>query len=170
MYYGSVGGNATFLLNLPPDKRGLIHENDRARLSELGEAIRNTFRTNLAEGSSAQASGTMSGHQVDSIFDGNPDTYWCPEEGTEQVTIEVDLKAETEFNLVVLQEHRYSQRIEKLELEVQQDGEWKPLWIGTVVGYKRICWFDKVTSRYIRFKITESRWCPRISVFEVFCG
>jgi alpha-L-fucosidase len=26
VYYGSVGGNSTFLLNFPPDKRGLIHE------------------------------------------------------------------------------------------------------------------------------------------------
>ncbi|MDQ6420021.1 alpha-L-fucosidase [Paenibacillus sp. LHD-117] len=170
VYYGSVGGNATFLLNLPPDKRGLIHENDRARLHELGEAIRNTFRTNLVEGASARASETLSGHHVNYIFDGNPDTYWCPEEGTEQVTIEVDLKDETEFNHVVLQEYRYSQRIENFELEVQQNGEWKPLWSGTVVGYKRICRFDNVSSRYIRLKITESRWCPTISAFEVYCG
>lgn len=170
VYYGSVGGNATFLLNLPPDQRGLIHENDRARLRELGDYIRNTFRTNLAEGATAQASETMNGHDVNCIFDGNPDSYWCPEEGTEQVTIEVDLQNETEFNHVVLQEYRYSQRIEKFELEVQQDGEWKPLWSGTVVGYKRICRFDNVTSRFIRLKITESRWCPTISAFEVYRG
>lgn len=166
VYYGSVGGNATFLLNLPPDKRGLIHENDRARLRELGEAIRNTFRTNLAEGASAQASES----DANLILDGNPDTYWCPEEGTEQATIEVDLQEEKEFNHIVLQENRYSQRIEKFELEVQQDGEWKPLWSGTVVGYKRICRFDNVTSRYIRLKITESRWCPTISNFGVYRG
>ncbi|WP_422660025.1 alpha-L-fucosidase [Paenibacillus sp. EC2-1] len=170
VYYGSVGGNATFLLNLPPDQRGLIHENDRARLRELGDYIRNTFRTNLAEGATAQASQTMDGHDVNCIFDGNPDNYWCPEEGTEQVTIEVDLHAEIEFNHVVLQEHRYSQRIEKFELEYEQDGEWKPLWSGTVVGYKRICRFDNVTSRFIRLKITESRWCPTISAFEVYRG
>lgn len=170
VYYGSVGGNATFLLNLPPDQRGLIHENDRARLRELGDYIRNTFRTNLAEGATAQATQTMDGHDVNCIFDGNPDSYWCPEEGTEQVTIEVDLHAEIEFNHVVLQEHRYSQRIEKFELEYEQDGEWKPLWSGTVVGYKRICQFDNVTSRFIRLKITESRWCPTISAFEVYRG
>lgn len=170
VYYGSVGGNATFLLNLPPDQRGLIHENDRTRLRELGDYIRNTFRTNLAEGATAQATQTMDGHDVNCIFDGNPHSYWCPEEGTEQVTIEVDLHAEIEFNHVVLQEHRYSQRIEKFELEYEQDGEWKPLWSGTVVGYKRICRFENVTSRFIRLKITESRWCPTISAFEVYRG
>ncbi|WP_211748279.1 alpha-L-fucosidase [Paenibacillus sp. Marseille-Q4541] len=170
VYYGSVGGNATFLLNLPPDRRGLIHENDRARLKELGDTIRNTFSTNLAEGATATASETMNGHEINHIFDGSPDTYWCPEEGTEQVTIEVDLQGETEFNHIVLQEHRYSQRIEKFELEVLQDGKWETLWSGTVVGYKRICRFDNVTSRYIRLNITESRWCPTISAFEVYLG
>ena len=31
VYYGSVGGNGQFLLNIPPDRRGLFHENDVAR-------------------------------------------------------------------------------------------------------------------------------------------
>ena len=39
IYYNSVGGNAMLLLNIPPDKRGLIHENDVTRLKELGERI-----------------------------------------------------------------------------------------------------------------------------------
>src|SRR5690606_15657616 len=50
IYYGSVGGNASFLLNLPPDRRGLIHERDVERLAELGRVLDETFRLNLAEG------------------------------------------------------------------------------------------------------------------------
>lgn len=170
IYYGSVGGNATFLLNIPPDQRGLIHENDRARLKELGETISNTFRTNLADQATAKASETMSGHDVMNILDGDKDTYWAPEAGTEQAMIEVDLQDEKEFNHIVLQEYRYSQRIERFELEYEQDGVWKSLWSGTVIGYKRICHFDAVRSRYIRLKITESRWCPTISAFQVYKG
>ena len=37
IYYNSVGGNATFLLNIPPTKDGLFHENDVQRLCEMGE-------------------------------------------------------------------------------------------------------------------------------------
>lgn len=42
----SVGGNATFLLNIPPTRDGLLHENDVKRLAEL-EYIIDTFQTNL---------------------------------------------------------------------------------------------------------------------------
>ncbi|MBR1744132.1 MAG: alpha-L-fucosidase, partial [Lachnospiraceae bacterium] len=40
IYCSSVGGNATLLLNIPPAKDGLFHENDVACLEELGEKIR----------------------------------------------------------------------------------------------------------------------------------
>ncbi len=48
IYYTSVGGNAQLLLNIPPDKRGRIHENDARRLKELGDRLRATFAVNLA--------------------------------------------------------------------------------------------------------------------------
>ena len=36
IYMNSVGGNATFLLNIPPTNEGLFHENDVKRLEEIG--------------------------------------------------------------------------------------------------------------------------------------
>ncbi|MBW7458843.1 alpha-L-fucosidase, partial [Paenibacillus sepulcri] len=50
LYERIVGGNSAFLLNLPPDQRGLIHENDARRMRELGERIREAYQTNLAAG------------------------------------------------------------------------------------------------------------------------
>ena len=50
VYYGSVGGNGQFLLNIPPDRRGLFHENDVARLKQVGDVLARTFARNLAEG------------------------------------------------------------------------------------------------------------------------
>ena len=47
IYYTSVGGNAQLLLNIPPDKRGRIPENDVRRLKELGDRLRATFAENL---------------------------------------------------------------------------------------------------------------------------
>ena len=37
IYYRSVGCNSVLLLNIPPDKRGLMHENDVKRIKELTE-------------------------------------------------------------------------------------------------------------------------------------
>ncbi len=50
LYYKSVGRNGTLLLNIPPDKRGLIHENDVASLREFRSILDETFDVNLAAG------------------------------------------------------------------------------------------------------------------------
>jgi alpha-L-fucosidase len=56
IYYGSVGRNSVLLLNLPPDRRGLIHENDVKRLQELRKVLDAIFAKNLAIGAQAKAS------------------------------------------------------------------------------------------------------------------
>lgn len=49
IYLKSVGGNCTLLLNIPPDKDGLIQEEDRKSLFRLGDFIREAFQVNQAE-------------------------------------------------------------------------------------------------------------------------
>lgn len=170
VYYGSVGGNSTFLLNLPPDKRGLIHENDAVRMKEFGNVIREIFKENLAANAEASASESMDeSHSVENMFDRNKNTYWCPKESTEKCEIKIDLKNDKEFNRVVLQEHiKNGQRVEKFTLEYWNGYEWNNFYNGTVIGYKRICCFDKVIARHIRFIIISSRWCPEISNMGVY--
>ena len=46
IYEKSVGGNSMFLLNIPPTKEGLIHDNDRKRLEELGRYLKMTYAVN----------------------------------------------------------------------------------------------------------------------------
>ncbi|MFC5406267.1 alpha-L-fucosidase [Cohnella soli] len=171
VYYGAVGGNAAFLLNLPPDKRGLIHENDALRMKELGQVIQGTFQHDLCKGAvvSAISSHEDALHPANHVLDGNPDTFWCPPEGTEQAAIVIDLQEEKAFDHIVLKEHiRIGQRIESFDLEWKDGDEWKPLAQGTVVGYKRICRFDKVNARHIRLSITSSRWQPTLESFQVY--
>lgn len=48
LHFKSVGRGASFLLNIPPDRRGLLHENDVASLKEYGRIIRQTFAVNHA--------------------------------------------------------------------------------------------------------------------------
>lgn len=48
LYYRSVGRGASFLLNVPPDRRGLLHENDVKSLREFGRRVKGTFEKNLA--------------------------------------------------------------------------------------------------------------------------
>jgi alpha-L-fucosidase len=172
VYYGSVGGNASFLLNLPPDRRGLIHENDAARVKELGEFIKKTFAENIAKDAFVTASETMDeSHSVFNILDENREKFWCPSEGTENATIEIELKSIHEFDRIVIMEHiEDGQRIEKFTLEYKKDEKWIQFYEGTVVGYKRICCFQKINAQNIRFNITNSRWCPTVTYLGVFKG
>lgn len=48
IYLNSVGRNSVLLLNIPPDRRGLIPEADVARLAELKQWIDASFTQNLA--------------------------------------------------------------------------------------------------------------------------
>ena len=50
IYEQSVGRGSNLLLNIPPDRRGLIPDIDAARLREFGAAIAETYRVDLAPG------------------------------------------------------------------------------------------------------------------------
>lgn len=168
VYYGSVGGNASLLLNIPPDRRGLFHEQDVLRLCELGTALNRTFHLNLAAEATATASETEQGFDTSCLFDGDPTTFWAPETGTEQAVIHIDLQMEQTFDHIVLKEHHMGQRVEKFEIEYFDAGKWKLLINGTIIGRKRICRFDAVAGRLLRFTIKASRWWPNIAAFEVY--
>nr|WP_228469673.1 alpha-L-fucosidase [Paenibacillus sp. JNUCC-31] len=171
IYDGAVGGNANFLLNLPPDPRGLIHEQDAERLAQLGDVLRSTYRQSLAVGARIRASVTRNEEHVAShVLREEADTFWCPSEGTEQAWLEVELPEERLFDRVVLMEHiRSGQRIERFTLEAKgESGDWQELYCGTVVGHKRICRFDALTAKTIRITIHESRWYPTLSRLGVY--
>lgn len=171
IYYSSVGGNATFLLNIPPDRRGLFHDNDVARLQELGDAIRTAFARDLAEGAELSASVSADdAHGPQCVADGDKNTYWRPEDGVEQAEVIIRFGTEQTFDKVVLMEHIASsgQRIEAFTLEIEQSDRWLPVFHGTVVGYKKICRFKTVKSTALRVKIEQSRWYPTLAKVGVF--
>lgn len=61
IYHASVGRNCNLLLNLPVDRRGVVHEQDAAALMGLRRALDEAFKTDLARGgASASASSTTS--------------------------------------------------------------------------------------------------------------
>ncbi len=61
IYYKSVGRGACLNLNIPPDRRGLIPENDRKSLEEFRRILDATFGTNLAAGAKLTASNIRAG-------------------------------------------------------------------------------------------------------------
>jgi alpha-L-fucosidase len=166
IYYGSVGGNACLLLNIPPDPRGLIHEADCARLRELGDALRRTFALNLAEGAMATGDADPA-HPATFAVDGDLDTWWQPE-GTAG-TLELRLPAPRSFDLVMLQEAiTQGQRIERVRVSVGVQGGWQELAETTTVGQKRLLRIPRVTADRVRIEVLESRVAPTLAAVGLY--
>jgi alpha-L-fucosidase len=172
IYFKSVGRNSVLLLNLPPDKRGLIHENDVQRLHEFRKALDAIFDENLAAGARATASNVRGGDPAfaaGKITDGDPETYWTADDWTASPTVEFDLGKECTFNVAELAEHiEIGQRIAQFVLEVPDGAGWKQFAGGTTVGYKRLLRFEPVTASKVRLRILDSRICPTLSGFGLY--
>ena len=172
IYYGSVGGNAELLLNLPPDQRGLIHENDARRLLEVGRLVAATFDENLALGAPAVANtvrGNDPAHGADKTVDGDPGTYWTTDDGVTSGVIEYDLGEPRTLNRAMLQEFLpVGQRVEAFVLDVWDGAAWRAVASAATIGHKRLLRFDDVTTDKVRLRITESRVCPTLSNFGLF--
>lgn len=139
IYESSVGGNAAFLLNIPPTPEGLIHENDAARLRELGTYLRETYRRNLAE----EAQVTR-----------GPDTVrllW-PE----------PVKAS---RIVLMEDITQSQRVEAFAVF---DGGGTEIYSGTVIGYKKIVPLENCVTDRLTIRILSSRMEPRLKFTGVY--
>src|SRR5262249_29532705 len=84
LYFQSVGRGASFLLNVPPDRRGRLHENDVAALKGFGELLRATFRTNLAANADFTASnvrGNDPAYGPQTLLGRRKDAYWATDDG-----------------------------------------------------------------------------------------
>jgi alpha-L-fucosidase len=172
IYYGSVGRNGVLLLNVPPDRRGLIHENDVARLAEFRSVIDETFRTNLAAGKAASADNVRAGgkaHSADQVVDGDRGTYWITEEGVTQAAITLDLGEAVTFDRILIQERiELGQRVKAFAVETWDGQDWRPVAEGTTIGYKRLLRVDSVTTSRVRLVIGDSRAAPAICEFGLF--
>ena len=173
IYYTSVGRNSNLLLNVPPDRRGLIHPNDSTRLMELRKVIDETFAVNLAKGAKFTAShtrGKSSRFGAKNLGDENFDTYWTTDDDQLSATIEIDFYKPQTFNRLVLQEYiPLGQRVKSFWIEYWDGNTWNPIdRRQTTIGYKRILRFPTITARNLNIHIEESLACPVLSEISVY--
>jgi alpha-L-fucosidase len=170
IYLGSVGRNAVLLLNIPPDKRGLIHEYDEAILNELADYISSTFGNNLASNARASSQNIVSSsHHPDMMFDDDINTFWAGRPGKTTSSVVVELSAPKTFNLIMLGEYiPYGQRISGFNVEIWENNAWRMVAEGTTIGYKRILETDTLITSKLRLNILESKESPLLSSFGLY--
>lgn len=168
-WFHSVGMNGCFLLNLPPDTRGLIHENDITRLIEFKAYRDQAFRTNLARDIKAKASSVWGKtFSAKNAVDGDLNTYWAAEEGTLAAELELDFSRPVELNTVLLREYiPLGQRVSSFSIEGFINGDYSEIAAGKTIGNRRIIRFPTQITGKLRIKL-QAKACPLISKIEVY--
>jgi len=172
IYYGSVGRNSNLLLNVPIDRRGLIHPADSARLMELRQVLNASFDENLALGKTVETLQIRGGHDqfgTHHLTDGDYDTYWATDDEVREATLTLDLGAEKEINRVVLQEYiPLGQRVKSFSVEAWDGKQFVEIDKQTTIGYKRILVFPTLTTSKIRVNILDSKAAPILAEMAVY--
>ncbi len=169
IYFSSVGRNSLLLLNIPPDRRGLLHENDVQNLRLLKKTVDDIFSINYLNGSKITSDSHVGNHKADLCIDNNNKTWWSAAEGQSAATLDLKLNGSQTFNVLLLQENiATGQRIESFVLEGWVNGAWQKLTEGTTVGYKRLIRFETVTTDQVRLSILKSRLNPTLSSLGLY--
>ena len=172
IYYGSVGRNGNLLLNVPVDRRGLIHANDSLRLMELKKTLDETFKNNLAKGRTITATktrGDAKDFAARQMTDGNYDTYWTTNDGVTKASFTVDLGKPMTVNRLLLQEYiPLGQRVAAFSVDYWDGKKFVELDRQTTIGYKRILTFPVISTSKIRVNILEAKASPVIAEVQLY--
>jgi alpha-L-fucosidase len=172
IYLTSVGRGSNLLLNLPPDRRGLIHENDIKALKGFKAIKDAAFKTNLAAKARITASNTRGKDKAfaaTNLNDQDKDNYWATDDEVRQAELEITLNSPKTVNYILLQEYiKLGQRIKSFSVEAMINGSWREIATGTTIGYKVIKAVKPVTTDQLRINFKDSKACPVISAVAVY--
>jgi alpha-L-fucosidase len=170
LYEDTVGRNSVLLLNVPPDRGGVLNPIDVERLHELGEWSRSTFGTDLARAAAVTTgTGARDGRAV---VDGDDSTYWTPRSAADRAApeLDLDLGRPATFDLVELREPiARGQRMSSFAVDAWRDGGWVQVASGSTIGYRRLLHLDApVTAQRVRLRVLGARATPKLSSLAVF--
>ena len=145
LYLKSVGRGSTLLLNVPPDRRGLINENDSIALIGFKKLRDQNFSKPLAS-----KTFTTSSHVDNSMY-------------------QLKLGKVASVNCIVLKEPiKSGQKIKSFTVLFKKGNEMVKEISGTTIGRKRILSFSSVEADAIVITIIESKPKPAISDIKAY--
>lgn len=172
IYLKSVGRGALLLLNVPPDRRGLLHENDIKSLQGFRKLLDEAFDTNLLANATVMASrirGNNPLYAPENMLDNDPETYWALNDHEDTASVVFILDRPGKINYLVIKEHiALGQRVTAFRVEACNGGQFETLAEATTIGYKRILKLKPMVADRIRVTITGARATPLISETELY--
>jgi alpha-L-fucosidase len=172
LYLESVGRGCNLILNVPPDRRGRVHEYDARALRDWGNERRALFAADLARGAKASASsarGSDPRFAAAKVVDGKGDTYWASDDQARTPELILDLPHPSTFDAFRLREYLpLGQRVERFAVDFWNGRDWEELASGTSIGSQRIMMARPVTTARVRLRIVQASACPAISELSLF--
>lgn len=165
IYFSTVGGNASLLMNVPPNRQGLIDQRNVEQLKRFTSLIKAPFENE----EKLFASNLISdGHKLapEALFeDGEGYMLLDGEKG-------VHLVFESVLNIsaITLRENlSFSQRVEAFEVYASKGKGFAKVYEGTVIGSKKIVLFKKpVKASEVLIVPTVSRGNPVLKDIRIF--
>lgn len=170
LYFHSVGRGAALLLNLPPDRRGRIHENDVRALAEFRGLLDQTFHTDLARRAERISAGQVAqaAHPPANLVDGDPRTFWLAQEASPAEVV-LEFAAPLDFEVVSLREYLpLGQRVSHFGLDLWQNGAWVEFYQGQSIGNRRLVQAGSQTTTRLRLRVLEAALPAALSEFALY--
>lgn len=132
VYYRSVGRGANLLLNVTPNRDGLIPDADFERVKEFGAEVRRRFGRPIA-----QTAGRG-------------------------LTLELPVNGKQLDHLVIMEDIKHGERVLEHTLEGKAGNMWIRIGHGTAIGHKRIVVVPRQAYEAVRLRVDKSQGEPRI--------
>jgi len=174
LYLKSIGRGANLLLNVPPDRRGLINEKDSVALIGFKKLRDETFKNNLLEGKivTMYTGDDFKKRFTKLLTDENVKTFIgteIPKYGDSPPNFEVRFNETTKINCIILREAiEKGQQIKKLQIYlIHGDTGIKDIYV-TTIGRKRIILFPTVDVDTISLYVKESKTHPILNEISAY--
>ena len=162
IYFDSVGGNASMLLNIPPDKDGLINKREIKTLEKFTKLITEPFRNEITDKE-------ISVYSPDGAYRTDEKGVFYLKKG--EAGIKISLKKKTNISLLSLREDlSFSQRVEEFKIFIKnENGNYECVYKGTVIGSRKIVRLDRaVLTDEALIIVTQSRANPVLKDIRIY--
>ncbi len=168
LYLKSVGRGANLLLNVPPDRKGLIHSTDSAALVGFKKLREESFKNNLAKSGKGYFISDKGMKNIPALNDGKIETTQTILNDNLETT-GVFFSKPVSIDCIVLKENiPQGQNCAKFTLLLMNGDKEVQKIEGTTIGRKRILTFPKVGVNKISLAIQDQKSPTQLSEIECY--
>lgn len=173
LYFESVGRGASLLLNVPPNRSGLLQDADVQSLTGFRRKLDRMFALDVAVGAKLKASnvrGQSSRFDTHNLTNRDPATYWATDNSVRAAGLVIDFDKPQIVSIMRLRETiSLGQRIRKFAIDSWQSAAWNQIAAGTSIGACRLIRLPSQNpTKRMRLRIIESDASIALSELSIF--